>query len=249
MNIGILTLDIGDLNYSSYSIDNTENYCQQWGYDFIHCTSLYDPSMAIVSNKILWINEHIDNYDYIFLKDLDSLFYDFNKSVESYIDVSSDYILSASRYGNDHGNTGHIIFKNSEKVKGELDIFISELQKVVLKGDQMVFNILRWRDQITDAKILKKNIFNSSVIPTKVWDPSTFEILNEEVIIDDNCTLTKFSKGSWKKIDSDLSDETFIIHFFGNLNREKQGDFNLTDDQLNTFINYYNTIKNNYYPD
>ncbi len=237
MKIGVLTLDIGNLNFSKYSIDNTIKYCNKWGYEFLHYQHLLNESMAIVSNKIIAVYKNLRSFDYLFLKDLDSLFYDFNKPLESLIDENYNYIASAARYGAGRVNTGHILFKNCNVVEKELRTFIQRLNIVKIKGDQSVFNQLAAEGKITKIKVLDKNILNASVTPFELLDIEKRQILNKviDTVVISHITPVKI-------IDNDLSDNTLIIHFFGNLNSEKQGDFNLFNDNLNKFIKYYNQI-------
>ena len=78
MKIAVVTIATHNLNYREYSIENSIDYCRRHGYDFKLYEERIDSSVAVIANKTIAVLENMDDYDWIFMKDADSLFYNFS---------------------------------------------------------------------------------------------------------------------------------------------------------------------------
>jgi len=241
MKIAVITICTSNLEYGKYTIENSELYCKKHGYDFIVYKDLIDPTTCPINNKTISVLHNLDNYDWILMKDADSLFFNFNFKIEDYIDENYNYIGSKSETINII-NLGHLLIKCNETTKEELKFIISELkEKVKIKGEQKVYNDLWNSKKISSVKVLKKSIFNANPLGNK-WQYRDKKF-SSDIILE----LKDYS------FFNDIYDYTFIIHWPGNLlktfNSRIHYDkilFNFSNIQLEQFKFYNNYIKNLY---
>ncbi len=248
MKIAVVTICTRNLNYRDYSIDNSREYCQKYGYDFILYEDKIDPNVAIITNKTIAVLQNIDNYDWIFMKDADSLFYNFNYRIENYVDNDYNYIGSWSKMKG-VVNLGHLLIKCTPQVCIELEGVLSILrQKILTKGEQPIYNNFWDYGWISPVKKLSKHIFNAHQIGKARWDENlTWRQLEERV--NENRNYERFG---------DIKNDTFIVHYPGTFLKTRDENieqqvyrsdrdvpmlWNFSESYLLEFISMYNKIK------
>jgi len=144
MNIALLTF--GDSNvaeWNSISFPNKEKYCQLHGYTFISetvKTSDRHPAWT----KIDLLRKYIDNYDWIFWSDTDSLVMNFDFKLESLTQKNKNLILCES---NGTICTGEFLIRSCDWAK----YFLIEINKYD-------FSDYPW-EQTAFEKVIKENNF------------------------------------------------------------------------------------------
>ena len=91
---------------------NKRDYCSKHGYDFFETTQLLDPSRPAPWSKIVMIYQHLENNDWIYWSDADSLIMNSDIKLEGLIDEKYDLILTKDFYGNI--NSGSFFIKNTD---------------------------------------------------------------------------------------------------------------------------------------
>ena len=115
MPIAIVTLATPHISrYSQYSFCNKLAYARKHDYDFFSYDFLLDPLRPPAWNKILVIEKHLADYEWIFWTDADSLIMDHSKKLESIVDqVKSRHMIMTpgprQRY-----NTGQWFIRSCE---------------------------------------------------------------------------------------------------------------------------------------
>lgn len=247
--IAVVTIATSNLNYRKYSNNNAKNYCGVHGYDFKLYEEKLDPDAAAITNKTIAVLENIDDYDWIFMKDADSLFCNFNLRIEQYLDDDYNYIASWSKMG--EVNLGHLLIKCTPEVKNELTNIVLPLlrERIVLKGEQPVYNELWNTKKISPVKVLDKHILNAHPIGKKNWGEwLTWEEF--EARVQENRNYEKYS---------DISADSFIVHYPGtfmktrneytehhvNVNEGKDMPerWNFSDSYLKSFVALHDEIQ------
>jgi len=263
MKIAVVTICTIDLNFRNYTIANSRDYCERHGYDFILYEDKLDPTSATITNKTIAVLQNMDNYDWILMKDADSLFYNFNIKIENYIDDDYNYIGSFSQIP-DTINLGHLLIKCNPDVKTELNKVLRVLrEKVVVKGEQPIYNDFWECGLISPVKKLPKHMLNAHPFGKIDWNAEwglAKEYLNEwgvpmEKLVELDANGFKF----YEKF-GDIKEDTFIIHYPGIFLKtcsyvtEREiimagGEiFNFSEKYLPEFIFMYNKIKGRLQP-
>jgi mannan polymerase II complex MNN10 subunit len=116
--IKFLVLTLADKNFSevaAISTPNKRDYARKHGYDFIQETTLLDPSRPASWNKILAVEKHLSNYDWIFWTDADSLVMNPAIRLEDIVlDTGEDCIFTQDENGL---NAGEFFVRRSVWVK------------------------------------------------------------------------------------------------------------------------------------
>jgi glycosyltransferase involved in cell wall biosynthesis len=115
MKIALLTFECPPADYRSLSFPNKEKYCLKHGYDFLSYTeraSDRPPSW----DKIKYLRKHIDNYDWIFWTDSDSVIVNDKVRLETFIDTEKDLVIQLDEASDKTKaiNAGQIFLRNSE---------------------------------------------------------------------------------------------------------------------------------------
>ena len=96
---------------------NMNKYCNKYGYEYIYI-SKYPKKLPIYWIKIFFIQDLLNNYDYVFWLDSDTIINDFNIDIGNILNQYSSSIFIASDNAKyDIANAGLLIVKNSEKGK------------------------------------------------------------------------------------------------------------------------------------
>lgn len=109
----IAILSLYDQNYKEIGQHGDENkkiYADKHGYDLIIYHELLDSSRPGPWSKILAIQKHLKDYDWIYWSDADSLIMNKDIKLESFIDANYDLIISKDCY--EKINTGSFLIKN-----------------------------------------------------------------------------------------------------------------------------------------
>lgn len=249
MNIAVITICTKDLNYRNYTIDNSKQYCDRHGYDFILYEDKIDEDAAVISNKTLTAIRNIGSYDWILMKDADSLFYNFDYRIEEYIDNDYNYIASWSKVKS-MVNLGHLLIKCSTQVEIELKrIYNIIKEEVLVKGEQPIYNRFWNEGKLSPVKVLDKHIFNAHPFGKpnrevlKAWKLTMDELIDLDK---KNMNLEQFG---------DIKQDTFIVHYPGSFlksrsfvterKEQRQGKevFSFAEDFLHEFSAMHERIK------
>lgn len=124
-NIAIVSLY--SQNYKAvgqYSDWNKIKYANKHGYAIHLYDEVLDNNFHPAWSKILAVQKHINDYDWILWSDADSLIMDFNVKLEDIIDNKFDFIICQDCQYDDNNkrlNTGVFLIKNSEWAKSFLN--------------------------------------------------------------------------------------------------------------------------------
>jgi hypothetical protein len=103
---------------------NKDFYCNLWGYDYLKKTSNFT---YLGFDKIKFLRENIENHNWIWWQDLDSIITNpairMESIIESTIEGGEDLIISYDRCGI---NAGSFLVKNSENGIKILDFILSK---------------------------------------------------------------------------------------------------------------------------
>ena len=162
MKIAVFTLATPNLKYAEISNENTRKYCEKHGYDFILKTDLLCDKAVCHWSKVLWLEKILTetDYDFVFQKDADSLFVNFDIPLERYTDAS----MTISQQGMaDRVNTGHIMIQNTPENIKLLHDWHTSPDGLLAESpyDQRVFNRLLRSGRIKGLKILPSPILNA----------------------------------------------------------------------------------------
>jgi hypothetical protein len=114
-DILVLSMVIGD-EYSELvkrAVENKQAYCQKHGYDFICLNRSLDNTRPIPWSKILFIKSIMKKYPskWIFWTDADSLFMDFSRRLEEFVDEEHNLIITRDLNAI---NSGQFFLKNCD---------------------------------------------------------------------------------------------------------------------------------------
>ena len=252
MKIAVITICTRNLNFGEYSIDNSREYCERHGYDFILYEDRIDSNAAVITNKTITVLQNIDNYDWIFMKDADSLFYNFRFKLENYIDDNYNYIGSLSYWQLPDippvVNLGQLLIKCTPEVKTELSSVLKVLrERVVSKGEQPIYNEFWNESKISPVKKLPMHVFNARAIGKEDSDRGWGRSMEE---------LEELDRQGINML-GDIRNDTIIVHYPGVFlktgsyvterhvaNGKLPQPFNFSKEYLPEFIKMYNKIKN-----
>ena len=113
--IAIISLyNEGYRKVGQYSDWNKKAYAKKHGYDLFLYHKLLDTTRPPAWSKILAIQEHLHEYEWIFWSDADSLVMNNETRLESIIDNNYDMIVTKEETGPGNLNTGSFLLKNSQ---------------------------------------------------------------------------------------------------------------------------------------
>jgi len=237
MNIAVLMIATPELNFLEYCVDNTKEYCEKNKYDFLLYDKRLDQSRPVTQNKLLYVIKNIDKYDWIFMKDADSLIYNFSIRLEEFIDDEFNYIAS---YGRDKSTfqMGHVLIKCTEEVKQQLqNLYDTEFLKYNKERscEQKPFNTFIREGKITKCKYLPKRILNACPNP----------VLYDETLIQRNPAMYNRTFINKEHAVGTILPDSFIVHWPGEDNKgASHGNF--AKKELSEYISHYNYVKNKY---
>lgn len=193
LKIAIVSLyDQGYKHIGQYSDENKKKYAEKHGYDVFIYHNALDATRPAAWSKILAIQKHLKDYDWIYWSDADSLIMNTDIKLESFIDDNVDLIISKECY---HGflNTGSFLIKNT----GWSHILLKRIY------DQSQFiNHSLW-EQKALAYLLQ--VDKTILAHLKIV---------EQRVLNSNYGYTNAIRCWYKKGD-------FIVHFFGPCDKEK----------------------------
>ena len=165
MRIGVLTV-AADMGCAAVSAANARAYCAKHGYEFALKETLADDHAPATWNKILWLKKILGGYDFVFIKDCDSIFANFDLSLDSFA-LSP---LCASRQHNPQTiNFGHVMVQNCPENFELIDRMLTEPDALKDTGrhEQGVFNRLWARGDVSGLVVCEQHIFNAFHFPAK----------------------------------------------------------------------------------
>lgn len=109
-SIAAISFECPPANYSEVSFPNKQRYCDAHGYDFYSFTDKLSSRPASWI-KILYIQQVLINYDWVFWSDADSYVIDGSRKLEEFLDDSKDLIVCEDDVGI---NFGAFMIKNSK---------------------------------------------------------------------------------------------------------------------------------------
>jgi hypothetical protein len=134
---------------------NKEAYCAKHNYDYLKKTENFS---NLGFDKIRILKENIENYEWIWWQDLDSIITNFDKKVEAVIDNDYDFIISIDRRDI---NAGSFLIRNSENGVKILDFILSkelEYKNVPWQEQQVIIDN---RNKLEKIKIIDQKEINS----------------------------------------------------------------------------------------
>ena len=190
MRIAVLSLATHNLSYAEISNQNSVIYCGRNGYDFISVTSL-PGGCHPMWHKIKILRETLPEYDFVLLKDADSVFIPLATPLSAFVDLE----FAASRQSPKASlNSGHIWMKNTQRNLDMLD--------VVMAGPNFGLNIGRHEEEAIE------NLISAGKIP---W----FTMLDKNMF---NANVFRSGGG---RIFSTIIQDTVTVHFQGHLKDDK----------------------------
>lgn len=193
----ILVLTLADSNFSDVadiSMPNKIMYSSIHRYHFIQEFELLDKTRSASWNKILFLQEHLPNYDWIWWTDADSLVMNMEIRLENIIDEDDDDICAPDMIiTEDYNglNAGQFLIRNCD--------WSIEFLKRVYNEDQFINH--HWWEQAAIQTVLSNDSYAN--LHLEVTHQS---VMNS--IVHSNPELTSYEPGD------------FIAHFAG-LGREK----------------------------
>jgi hypothetical protein len=192
--------EIGDI-----TSEVNKKYCEKHGYDFQCINTMIDSNMSVYWQKPLAIKKFIEDYDWVFYIDSDSMFMNHNIKIESIIDENYNLIMPATIYCPDFNNpeyskfidpnrlvtASHILIKNTPLSIQLLDDVIQNKRIPVTTEyfdyDNRAFRILTTNvpHYKTMTKIVEETLMNS------VWPMYLPHVLNEAPSWNNNTNIYK----------------------------------------------------------
>lgn len=174
-----------------YSDENKEKYAKKHGYDVFIYHKLLDNTRPAPWSKIIAIQKHLADYDWIYWSDADSLIMNTDIKLENLIDEKFDLVISKECYYG-YLNTGSFLIKNSS--------WSHELLKRIYEQEQFIFQKSFW-EQAALAHLLK---IDESLLPH-------LKIVYQRVL-NSNLNFTPAYECWYQEGD-------FVIHFFGDCDK------------------------------
>ena len=191
----IAIVSLYDQNYAhigQYSDENKKRYAEKHGYDLFLYHERLDNSRPGAWSKILAIQNHLKDYDWIYWSDADSLIMNMAIKLEKFIDNKFNMIISKEvSYG--ELNTGSFLIKNC--------IWSRSLLKQIYAQTNFVNHRL-W-EQAALAYLFKK-------MPTLL----TYVKILPQRTLNSNIIYEKWPDGIFKEGD-------FVLHFYGPCDKEQ----------------------------
>lgn len=201
-----------------YADLNKQEYCKKHKYDlFIYHESL-DTSRHPAWSKILAIQKHLADYKWILWIDSDALIMNHNVKIESLIDNKYDFIVSPGVHF--RCNTGIFLIKNSE--------WSNWFLKTVYEQTQFIYPQCCWEQDAINY------LYDSNPEVTKKFKIILPKFLNTHP--NDYKDFVFKSSTKYKKGD-------FIIHFYGNKDKEAQMKFWYEKSLKRKILSHLNRIE------
>lgn len=201
--IAIVTLyDKNYFEFAKYSVPNKLQYANIHKYDLICFEGVLDPNRTAHWSKIKAIQYALNDYDWVWWIDIDSIVMNFDIKLESIIDENYDMIFTS----NEHSflSNGSSFFKSSELVKN----FLSESYELKL-------------DYLKD---INPNVFDHEQQPMRRLLKNEKKYLDKTKFVDER-TCNSFCKTNnpdvlkyyprWNEGKNIYQDGDFVIQFCG----------------------------------
>jgi len=179
--IAIVSLyDDGYKNIGQYSDWNKKAYAKKHGYDiYLHHEKL-DLTRPAAWSKILAIERHLDDYEWIFWSDADSLIMNDDIKLESIIDNNYNFIITQEA-NKKNLNTGSFLIRNCEWSKQLLKDIYSQVQFINVSGfweQAALAHLLKTKKELNKhIKVMHQRVMNSHITePRGEFQPGDFVI-------------------------------------------------------------------------
>lgn len=190
--IAIISLyNEGYKHIGQYSDENKKKYAEKHGYDVFIYHKLLDENRPAPWSKILAIQRHLSDYDWVFWSDADSLIMNTNTRLESIIDDKFDLIIAKECYLG-YLNTGSFLIKNTK--------WSQDLLKRIYSQEQFTNSYGLWEQQALDH-LLK---IDQNLLPH-------LKIVHQRVL-NSNFDFTP-------ALDCWYQEGDFVVHFFGDCDK------------------------------
>jgi len=109
--VAVLSMwDQAQADLAQITAPNKAAYCQRRGYAWLPCTSGFDPSRPVAWSKLLFLQRHLPDYEWIMWSDADSLITNPAIKIESLIRTKADLVITMDKVG---FNSGSFLIRNS----------------------------------------------------------------------------------------------------------------------------------------
>lgn len=144
VRIAIISLyDDGYKKIGRYSDLNKQQYAKKHGYDIVLYHKKIDESRHGAWNKILAVEKHLNDYDWVFWSDADSLIMNKKIKLESIIDNNYDFIISKEDTKPKILKVGEMSINCKRVNTGSFLVKNTEWSKQFLK---LIYNNPRWKE-------------------------------------------------------------------------------------------------------
>jgi len=165
MKIGLVTMYTPEIAaFGEKTSEDKADYCAIHNYDFIGASNrLGDISRPPPWDKILLLERHLEQYDWLFWTDADAVIMDFSPRLEDFLDDTADIIITKDVNGI---NSGNWFLKNSPGVFRFL--------RDVYKQEDLIHHI--WWEQAAMMRLIE----NRPDLRIKYLDPVSFNSYHDQ---------------------------------------------------------------------
>lgn len=169
-NIALVTVVIGSSYHEATlpGIKSKQEYCRLHGYDFICYTESIDPLRPHAWQKIKAVQKELENYDWIFWSDADSIVMNNKIPLEDYIDENYSFIVCFD-------NVSHVVNSGQFLIKNTPDSF--EFLRDVYNRSEFINH--PWWENAAIIALLNENKFSDSfakVLPQRTMNSFAYEV-------------------------------------------------------------------------
>jgi mannan polymerase II complex MNN10 subunit len=152
--------DAGMTEIGGLTAANKRDYCSAHGYQCIVRTDGFDPSRPVPWSKVLFLQQHLPEYDWVFWSDADSLIMNYPTLLESLVRTTADLILTRDINGL---NSGSFLIRNCPWAQAFLAEVYAQTQYLhdCWWENRAFFWLLKAYRHRRHAKIVRQEILNS----------------------------------------------------------------------------------------
>ena len=224
--IAIISLyDDGYSHIGQYSDWNKKAYAKKHGYDLYVFHELIDHTRPAAWSKIPAIEKVLDDYEWIYWSDADSLVMNSSTRLESIIDNNFDMIITRETYGWKVLNTGSFLIRNCTWSKNLLKEIYKKTDFIDnATWEQAAFvHLLKTNPALNNRiKVVNQKVMNSHII--RIFTPGDF-------------VLHFYGSKKWLKKETGLDKPGLMKKYYDkSLNYELQPLFHYSEERLDKLL-------------
>lgn len=173
---------------ASITAPNKAAYCKRWGYHWLPCTSGFVPERPVAWSKIPFIRDALENHDWVFWSDTDSLITNPGLPLSRLIRGPGDLLITRDRVGY---NSGSFLLRRCPWTFAFLDEVWNLPDTAAYRADYDVATDRMWENRAIDmllnhwrhrshARVVPQRRLNSylpehtATDPSGAWRPGDF---------------------------------------------------------------------------